>query len=166
MILRTQEEKENFSRKNTYTEEEKNYIMNLLNAQRLDEQKTKDENDISGGYSSKKKNDILRDINDKRLEKQLYKEIEERRLDSKKIYHFDVREFSKFLHMDREYYIELKDIKKLATRPQILTLYHRTFGEMKKKDFLIKTEVYSDKIFISSDVLRVYFKGYALENER
>jgi len=166
VILTSNEEKRNFSQKDTYTEEEKKYIMQQLNAHRLNEQKISTKNRVYTRYSAQEKNDILREINEKRLEKQLYSEIEKRRINNKKIYTFDIRKFYKFLHMDREYFIELKDMKELSNRPQILTLFYRTFGEMKKMDFLIKIEIYSDKVFISNDVLRVYFKGYSLENER
>ncbi len=166
MELNTAQEIEQFSQKNTYTPEEKKYIMEKLNSERLLEQKKVPEVHDYKKYTSEDKNNILRKLNDKRLEEQLYKEIEKRRLHNKKKYRFDVREFYKFLHMDREYFIELKDLELLSAKPQILTLYYRTFGEIKKKDFLVKTEVYSDKIFISNDVLRVYFKGYSLEHER
>lgn len=166
MELKTSEQIEDFSNKSTYTDEEKKYIMQRLNAQRIKEQKQKSKKRKYSRYSEAEKENILKNLNDKRLEAQLYQEIEERRIFHKKIYHFDVRAFYKFTQMDREYFIETKDLKKLSSRPQILTLYHRTFGEMKKKDFLMKTEVYSDKIFISDDMLRVYFKGYKLEDER
>ena len=166
MELNTSEEIEIFSQKNTYTDEEKKYIMQQLNARRI-EQKEKERPSLHyKKYTLEEKSNILRELNDKRLEIQLYKEIEKRRLYHKKKYKFDVREFNKFLHMDREYYIELKDLELLSNRPQIMTLYFRTFGEMKQKDFLVKTEVYSDKIFISNDVLRIYFKGYSLEHEK
>ncbi len=166
MELNTVEQIEIFSQKNTYTDEEKNYIMEQLNSKRLERNGSKSKTDKYKNYSPEEKENIFRALNDKRLEKELYKEIEERRVHNKKIYRFDVREFYKFLHMDREYFIEDKDLKLLSSRPQILTLYFRTFGEMKKKDFLIKTEIYSDRIFISNDVLRVYFKGYSLEHAR
>ena len=166
MELNTTEQIEIFSQKNTYTDEEKKYIMQQLNTLRIEKNEKERLSPHYKKYTSEEKSDILRELNDKRLEAQLYKEIEKRRLHNKKKYRFDVREFYKFLHMDREYFIELKDLELLSTRPQILTLYYRTFGEMKKKDFLVKTEVYSDKIFISNDVLKVYFKGYSLEHER
>jgi hypothetical protein len=165
MVLTTEAEKDRFSQKNTYTAEEKKYIMQQLNLYRRIEQEEKLSQSQYTGYSSKEKRNILSEINDKRLEAQLYEEIKKRRIRHKKIYTFDVREFYKFLHMEREYFIETFDVQKISNRPAILTLYYRTFGEMKKKDFLIKTEVYSDKVYISSDVIRVYFKGYALENE-
>jgi hypothetical protein len=140
--------------------------MQRLNDQRKKEKQEKCKKRKYKRYSEEEKQDILRELNDKRLEKQLYEEIAKRRVLYKKIYHFDIREFYKFTLMDREYFIETKDVEKLSNRPQILTLYHRTFGEMKKRDFLMKTVVYSDKIFISADMLRVYFKGYTLESER
>ena len=166
MVLTTEAEKKEFSSKNTYTQEEKEYIMQRLNAQRLEEQQESNIHSRHSEYTASDKQNILREINDKRLEKQLYREIEMRRSEKKKVYHFDLREFYKFLHMDREYYIETKEIKTLTRRPQILTLFHRTFGEMKAQDFLIKIEVYSDKIYLSSDMLRVYFKAHSLENAR
>jgi hypothetical protein len=67
--------------------------------------------------------------------------------------------------MEREYYIEIDACKKLSSRPTILPLYYRTFDELKKKDVLVKTEVYSDKIFISYNAIRVYFKAYTLEEK-
>ena len=166
MELNTVEEIEAFSQKNTYSDEEKKYIMEQLNAKRLSENKEENLSKQYKKYTPEEKDNILNELNDKRLERQLYEEIEKRRIYNKKLYTFDMREFYKFLHMDREYFIELKDLDLLSNRPQILTLYFRTFGEIKKRDFLIKTEVYSDRIFISNDVLRVYFKGYSLENER
>ena len=166
MELNTVEEIEAFSQKNTYSDEEKKYIMEQLNAKRLSENKEENLSKQYKKYTPEEKDNILNELNDKRLERQLYEEIEKRRIYNKKLYTFDMREFYKFLHMDREYFIELKDLDLLSSRPQILTLYFRTFGEIKKRDFLIKTEVYSDRIFISNDVLRVYFKGYSLENER
>ncbi|HHO65959.1 MAG TPA: hypothetical protein ENJ71_05520 [Epsilonproteobacteria bacterium] len=165
MELNTREQIETFSKKTTYTEEEKKYIMQRLDEQRRKEKQEKCKKRRYIKYSEEEKQNILRELNDKRLEKQLYEEIEKRRVSHKKIYRFDIREFYKFTHMDREYFIETKDIKKLSARPQILTMYHRTFGEMKKRDFLMKIAVYSDKIFISDDMLRVYFKGYSLESE-
>ena len=166
MELNTDAQIENFSKKSTYTDEEKQYIMQRLNDQRRKEKQQKCTKRKYTRYSDEEKQDILRELNDKRLEKQLYEEIEKRRVYHKKIYHFDIRKFYKFTQMDREYFIETKDVKKLSSRPRILTLYHRTFGEMKKRDFLMKTAVYSDKIFISADMLRVYFRGYTLESER
>jgi len=164
--LNTVEEIEAFSQKNIYSDEEKKYIIEQLNAKRLSENKEENLSKQYKKYTPEEKDNILKELNDKRLEKQLYEEIEKRRIHNKKLYTFDMREFYKFLHMDREYFIELKDLDLLSNRPQILTLYFRTFGEIKKRDFLIKTEIYSDRIFISNDVLRVYFKGYSLENER
>ncbi|HIP18528.1 MAG TPA: hypothetical protein EYG78_04240 [Sulfurovum sp.] len=166
MELNTVEEIEAFSQKNIYSDEEKKYIIEQLNAKRLSENKEENLSKQYKKYTPEEKDNILKELNDKRLEKQLYEEIEKRRIHNKKLYTFDMREFYKFLHMDREYFIELKDLDLLSNRPQILTLYFRTFGEIKKRDFLIKTEIYSDRIFISNDVLRVYFKGYSLENER
>ena len=165
MELKTAQEIEQFSQKNTYTPEEKKYIMEKLNSARLIEQKRGDEVSDYKKYTEKEKMDILKDLNDQRLDNQIYEEIKKRRTYKKKIYKQDVREFYKIVNMDRGYLIKVDDLKSLSGRPLILPLYYKMFGELKKKEFLMKIEIYSDKVFVSDDVLRVYFKGYSLENE-
>ena len=165
MELNTAQEMEQFSEKNTYTLEEKKYIMEKLNSARLTEQKRGHTVSNYEKYTAKEKMDILKELNDQRLENQIFDEIKKRRTYKKKIYKQDVREFYKIVNMDRGYLIKVKDLKELSGRPVILPLYYKMFGELKKREFLIKTEIYSDKVFVSNDVLRVYFKGYNLENE-
>ena len=70
------------------------------------------------------------------------------------------------MNMEREYFIEVSDCKKFSSRPAIFTLYYRSLTELKKKDVLLKTEIYSKEILISYNIHRVYFKGYSLEDER
>ena len=166
MNLVSEDEIEEFSQKNTYTVKEKEYIMKMLNDQRLEDKK-KDTNSFPKiQYTDEEKKNILQSINDKRLEKNLYAEMDKKRVENKKIYTFAARDFYKFLHMDREFFIEIKDLEYITSRPSIVTLYYRTFGELKKRDFLIKIEPYSHRIFISSDVIRVYFKGFSLDENR
>ena len=165
MELNTAQEIEQFSQKNIYTPEEKKYIMEKLNSARLIEQKRGHEVSDYKKYSEKEKMDILKDLNDQRLDNQVYEEIKKRRTYKKKIYKQDIREFYKIINMDRGYLVKVDDLKALSGRPLILPLYYKMFGELKKKEFLMKTEIYSDKVFVSDDVLRVYFKGYSLENE-
>ena len=120
----------------------------------------------SNEYSKEYKTKILSNLNEKRLSVQKREEIKKKRTDKKKIYKFASKEYYKFMHMEREYYIEIKDCEKVSSRPAIITLYYRTFHELQKKDVLLKTEIYSDKFFISSDAIRVYFKSYTLEDDR
>jgi hypothetical protein len=131
---------ENISQKEFYTKEEKAIILKKLNDQRLIRQKNTE-------VSSQEKNN----------------EIEEKRLKNKKEYKINNKQFYKFQNMERGYYIEKEKAEKISTIPMIMTLYYKTFGELKKKDVLIKLKVYSENFFISYDVLRVYFKPYALE---
>ncbi len=160
--LETQEEKNK-----KYSKEEKNKFLKQLNDRRLKERdknsNIKKTENKSNSYSNKEKEKLLQSINDKRLEEELYKEMDIRRTGNKKIYMLDIIECNKFEYMDREYFINKKDINALSTAPKVITMFYRTFGEIKKRDFLMKIELYSDKIFISNDVLRVYFKAYSLE---
>ena len=153
-------------KKDIYSDEEKKYILNTLNAERLLRQKTQRKSKTYDEYSKADKKDILKELDEQRLDAQRLDVIEKRRIDKKQKYKFGAKEFYKFSNMSREYYIDISAIEKLSSRPVIMSLYYKIFGELRKKDFLIKIEIYSDKIFISDDILRVYFKGYPLEPER
>ena len=163
MELNTALQREAFSQKNTYTLEEKQYIMQRLNEQRRIQQKKETISQRYTKYTVEEKKHILNELNDKRREEQVYIEIERKRTHNKKIYTFGERSFYKFLGMDREYYIRINALENLTSRPKIITIYFKVFGELKKKDFLMQIRIYSENIFISNDVLKVYFKEYKLE---
>ncbi len=156
----------NIEKKDIYSDEEKKYILDTLNTERLLRQKTQRKSKTYDEYTKADKKDILKELDDQRLNTQRLDVIKKRRTGKKQKYKFGSKEFYKFINMNREYYIDISDIEKLSSRPVIVPLYYKIFGELKKKDFLIKIEIYSDKIFISDDILRVYFKGYPLERER
>lgn len=159
---------ESFSKKETYSAEEKKLIMERLNEERLVHQK-EEEAFLSKQqtYSEEEKKKILDKLNEKRLSTQKREEIQKSRIHNKKIYKFGSKSFYKFTNMEREYYIGTDDCKKSFSRPVIIRLFYKTISEneLKNKDVLIKTEIYSEKFFISLDAIRVYFKGYSLENE-
>jgi hypothetical protein len=119
----------NISKKETYTPEEKKFILDRLNNERLLKQKSKEES-------------------------------------LKVTYKFANKEYYKFVNMEREYYLAKESCGKFSSRPSIVSLYYRTFGEMKRKDVLLKIEAHTEKIFISYDAIRVYFKPYSFEVKR
>ena len=158
---------ESFSKKETYSTEEKQFIMNRLNEERLTHQKA--DESLAGkksSYTEEEKKKILDKLNEKRVSAQKREEIQKKRTHKKKIYKFGSKEFYKFTNMERAYYIEIEDCKKFSSRAAIFTLYYQSLTELKKKDVLLKTEIYSEDIFISYDLIRVYFKRYSLEDER
>jgi len=160
-------DEEAYSKKDTYSDEEKKIIMDRLDEERrIHQEAIKGLGDNKAIYSQSEKNKILDKLNEHRLSTQKREELRERRIENKEVYKFGIKKFYKFLNMEREYFIETSDCDKFSRRPAIISLYYRTFNELKKKDVLIKTEVYSDKIFISYNAIRVYFRGYSLEDER
>jgi len=154
--------------KNIYSLEEKNIIMDRLNKERLIQQKLKEDELVgSSGYTKNEKEKILKKLNQERLDRQKQQKISDKRTYKKEIYELIGRDFYKFENMDRGYFIELEDMKGLSERPTIVTLYYRVFEEMHKKDMLLKIDtLMDDRVLISHDVIRVYFKSYALEDER
>jgi len=153
--------------KETYNTEEKQIIMTRLNEERLIHQRVRERLDGKiESYSETEKVQILNILNEQRLSKQKREDIRTKRTEKKKIYKFGSKEFYKFTKMEREYYIEVHECESTSSRPKLISLYYRTFEELKKKDVLIKIEVYSEYFSISYNPIRVYFKTYALEDEK
>ena len=156
-----------FQKNETFSPEEKQIILERLDEERRITQKAfKGLDGKDAKYDEEEKQNILSKLNEQRLSVQKREEIKQKRLDNKEVYTFGGKKFYKFLQMEREYFIEISDCDIFSRRPAVISLYYRTFDELKRKDVLIKTEVYSEKIFISYDVIRVYFRGYSLEDVR
>ncbi len=156
----------NISKHETYNDEEKKFILKKLNDERLRQQKLNEaSSNVTKQYSQEDKNDILNKLNDERLRAQKNEDMKKKRVENKEIYKFGKKEYYKFVNMEREYYLEKKSCGNFSSRPSIVTLYYRTFGEMNRKDVLLKIESYSEKIFISYDAIRVYFKPYSFEEK-
>ena len=157
--------KEEIESKQTYTEEEKKLILERLDAERKMRQKAVDQGyATSAEISAEDKEKILFKINEERRIAQKYKELQRKRLRNKKVYQLENKTLYRFLDMERSYYIQVEDSKKLSSRPQIVTLYFQGLDGLRKKDVLAQVKDYSDKIFISYDLIKVYFKQYPLED--
>ncbi|HHD78345.1 MAG TPA: hypothetical protein ENK98_01700 [Epsilonproteobacteria bacterium] len=117
-------------------------------------------------FTEKEKSKILQELDEERVLLQKQKELEKKRTNNKKIYKIGSKKCYKFLNMEREYYLDIEECKKISSKARLITLYYKTFDEVKRKTYLMKTQVYSDKFFISDDPIRVYFKEYTLENDK
>jgi len=156
-------------KKETYTQEEKQYILDRLNKERLERQKFHEEEkkktEVKKEYTEEEKQHILQELNEKRIREEHAKEMERIRFLNKKVYTFGNKKYYKLKEMEREYFLNVEDCKNLSSQPSIVSLYYRTFGEMKKREVLLKIEPRSEKIFISKDAVRVYFKPFMLEEK-
>ena len=117
-------------------------------------------------FTEEEKNKILQELDEERVLLQKQQELEKKRTHHKKIYKIGSKKCYKFLLMEREYYLDIEECKKISSKARLIALYYKTFDEVKSKTYLIKTQVYSDKFFISDDPIRVYFKEYTLENDK
>jgi len=156
----------NITKKEIYTAEEKKIIMDRLNEdRRIHQEAERNLDSKTKKYDDDEKKMVLEILNEKRLSTQKREKIKKARTYKKQTYKFGSKEFYKLKQMEREYYIEILEVEKLSSRAAIVPLYYRTFEELNKKEVLIKVEIYSEKIFISYNPIRVYFKGYLLEDE-
>jgi len=155
---------ENSVTKEIYSEEEKQFILDRLNQERLERQKFQQVSALpKKKYTIEEKDRILKELNEKRIREAYLKEMKRIRFLNKEVYTFANKRFFKLKDMEREYFLEVDTCENFTSRPSIVPLYYRTFGEMKKREVLLKIEPHSDKIFISKDAIRVYFKAFALE---
>ena len=156
--------------KEIYTEEEKKWILERLDAERKERQKYETKKKPEDQEESEKKEPksekelILEKINEDRRIAQKYKELQRRRLKNKKIYKLENKTLYKILNMNRTYYINIEDSKRFSSIPQIFPIYYQGFDGLKRKDVLIQIKDYSDKIFLSEDVLKIYYKQVSLED--
>jgi predicted PilT family ATPase len=146
-------------RKEIYTKEEKQTIMEMLNKERKAKEKQAEKK-----YSEEEKRKILTSLNQERKNIEISEDVKVRRVANKKIYTINNTQYYKLENLERGYLMRVDDYPKLTNRPKIITLYYDFLGELKKKDFLIQIRSYSDKIFVSNDLLKVYFKACSFEN--
>ncbi len=157
---------ENIVTKETYTQEEKQFILDRLNKERLVRQRFQEAYEKQKKqYTAEEKHRILQELNEKRIRDEHLKEMKRIRFLNKEKFVFANKTYYKLKDMEREYFIEVDICENFTSRPSIVPLYYRTFGEMKKLDVLLKIEPHSDKIFISKDPIRVYFKPFALQEK-
>ena len=148
--------------KATYSAEEKKAIMEMLNKER----KEREQNKLStSSVDIKDKQKIMDSINRQRRDEQLFKHMDAKRIENKKIYNIHNKRFYKIKNLERDYYLKVDDYEKLSSRPKIITIYHDFLGELKKKDVLIQIRKYSDKIFVSDDLIKVYYKTCYFEDK-
>jgi len=156
----------NIKQQETYSEEEKKAIMEILNQKRKakDQKATITIPKIDSNSIDKSK--VLQKLNRERKEQELFEKMAKQRIANKKIYSFHNKLFYKIKNLERDYYLKCEDYQKLTSCPKIVTIYHEFLGELKKKDTLIQIRRYSDKIFISDDMIKIYYKSCYFEDEK
>lgn len=111
-------------------------------------------------YDKKK---IWKQLNEDRRLRQQNKEMEKSRFSNKKIYTIDNKNYYKVIGMTHTYYLQVNSLNYLRASQVVIQLCQYTFNGMKSKRGLLKIDKVTNKIFISEDTVRVYFKSCALE---
>jgi hypothetical protein len=154
-------------KKESYTKEEKQIVLDNINKDRLIHQNAiKGLDGQKANYSSDEKHKIIEKLNESRISKQKQEEIKEKRTENKEVYQIASKDFYRFIHMDRDYFIKISDCQKLSSRAMKVPLYYRNFAGYQKQVMMIKVEPYADKFYISSELIRVYYQTYALEDKK
>jgi len=152
------------NQKDRYSEEEKKAIMAMLNKERKEkEQELISDSDFKY-IDEQKKQKIMDTLNRQRRDEQLFEQMDIQRIENKKIYTIHNKKFYKIKNLERDYFFRVDDYDKLSSRPKIVTIYHDFLGELKKKDVLIQIRRYSDQIFVSDDLIKVYYKTCYFED--
>jgi len=151
--------------KATYSAEEKQAIMDMLNKERKAKEEQKSLKNNKPSIKEEDKQKIIDSINRQRRDEQLFEQMDKQRIANKKIYTIHNKKFYKIKNLERDYFFKVDDYEKLSSRPRIITIYHDFLGELKKKDVLIQIRRYSDKIFVSDDLIKVYYKTCYFEGK-
>ena len=117
-------------------------------------------------FTSLEKKNILNRLNEQRLFRQENEKIQKKRFENKKIYTIQNKQYYKIIDMKRAYYLEVESCENISYAQSIVLLYTYTFATMTARKGLAKIDKATERILISNDALRVYFKPYALEEER
>ncbi|WP_415408172.1 hypothetical protein ACLHDG_06370 [Sulfurovum sp. CS9] len=128
-----------------------------------EEKKNRHQIDI---FTPLEKKNILNHLNEQRLSRQENEEIQKKRFENKKIYTIQNKQYYKIIDMKRAYYLEVDSCKNISYAQSMVLLYTYTFATMTARKGLAKIDKATERILISNDALRVYFKPYTLEEER
>lgn len=128
-----------------------------------EEEKNRHKIDI---FTPFEKKNILNHLNEQRLLRQKNEEIQKKRFENKKIYTIENKKYYKINDIKRAYYLEVESCKNISYAQSMILLYTYTFATMTARKGLAKIDKATERILISNDILRVYFKPYTLEEER
>lgn len=117
-------------------------------------------------FTPLEKKNILNHLNEQRLSHQKNGEMQKKRFENKKIYTIQNEQYYKIIDMKRTYYLEVESFENISYAQSIVLLYTYTFATMTARKGLAKIDKATERILISNDALRVYFKPYTLEEER
>jgi hypothetical protein len=117
-------------------------------------------------FTPLEKKNILNQLNEKRLLHQKNEEMQKKRFEKKKIYTIQNKKYYKIYDFKHAYYVEVESCKNISYAQTTILLYTYTFATMTARKGLAKIDKVTEKILVSNDVLRVYFKSFTLEEER
>ncbi|HFQ62317.1 MAG TPA: hypothetical protein ENK39_08510 [Epsilonproteobacteria bacterium] len=112
-------------------------------------------------YEKKK---IWNALNEERLLRQREKELEKERLRHKKIYAIYGKKYYKLVGDYGDYYVLEDALKNIPSAQFVIQVNRYSFSGMRKSRAILKIDKSTNKIFLSEDTLRVYFKPYQIES--
>ncbi len=128
-----------------------------------EEEKNRYKTDI---FTPLEKKNILNQLNEERLLRQKNEEKQKKRFENKKIYKIQNKEYYKINDIKRVYYLEVESCKNISYSQSTILLYTYMFATMTARKGLAKIDKATERILISNDALRVYFKPFTFEKER
>ncbi|RRS30036.1 MAG: hypothetical protein P794_08770 [Epsilonproteobacteria bacterium (ex Lamellibrachia satsuma)] len=116
-------------------------------------------------FTPLEKQKILNQLNQERLFRQKNDEMQKKRFENKKIYTIQNKKYYKIMDFKHSYYIKVENYKNISYAQTTVLLYTYTFTTMTVRKGLAKIDKATERILISNDALRIYFKPYILEEE-
>lgn len=116
-------------------------------------------------FSKQDKAYILNQLNEQRLLRQKIEERQKNRFKNKKVYTIHSEQYYKITDSQRDYYVTVDECTNITYKPSLITLYTYSYTIMSKEEGLIKVDWATDRLLVSNDITRVYFKPFYLETE-
>ncbi|HHD78719.1 MAG TPA: hypothetical protein ENK98_03655 [Epsilonproteobacteria bacterium] len=112
-------------------------------------------------YEKKK---IWNKLNEDRLLRQKEKELDKARLHHKKLYAIYGKKYYKLIGEYGDYYVLEDALKNLPSSQFVIQVNRYSFSGMRTSRAVLKIDKSTNKMFLSEDTLRVYFKPYEIES--
>ena len=116
-------------------------------------------------FTPLEKKNILNHLNEQRLSRQENEEIQKKRFENKKIYAIQNKQYYKIIDLKRAYYLEVESCENISYTQSMVLLYTYTFATMTARKGLAKIDKATERILLSNDAIRVYFKPYSFEEK-
>lgn len=119
--------------------------------------------DKKSKFTEEEKENIFKQLNEQRLLRQKNEERHKNRLKNKKVYNINNKRYYRIDDLNRSYYIAEDELQHISYRPKVISLFTYSYTIMQETKGLIRIDWATDRLLVSDDIMRIYFKPFRLK---